>query len=160
WLHDLVGGGPGVEYAFPAESPSGTAVRERYPKIRPFFPGDAAGFPPTQTGPADAHRVTDDDGRFTVYPPQVLFPERPAWLSVFANKTNRVVEPGRGLVDPLIEVDARARTLFGGAPPSPVGEDARQTLVRGTELRIVPDLPGVRCNPKEAKVEWWEPVHE
>jgi hypothetical protein len=98
--------------------------------------------------------------RFTVYRPRVLSPERWASLLVFAHKTTLVAEPGRAPVDPQEQVEARARAHFGGAPPRPVGEDARQRLIRGTQLRIVPDLPGIRCNPKDAEVEWWEPVHE
>jgi len=104
--------------------------------------------------------VVDEDVRFTVYRPQVLSPGRWASLLVFTHKTNPVVEPGRVPVDPTEEVEARARAHFGDATPRPVGEDARHGLTRGARLRIVPDLPGLRCNPEDAEVEWWEPVHE
>jgi hypothetical protein len=79
---------------------------------------------------------------------------------VFAHKTTLVEEPGRAPVDPQEQVEARARAHFDGAPPHPVVEDARQSLIRGAQLRIVPDLPGIQCNPKDAEVEWWEPIHE
>ncbi len=104
--------------------------------------------------------LVDDDVRFTVYRPQALSPRRWASLLVFAHKTTLVEEAGRAPVDPQEQVEARARAHFGAAPPHPVGVDARQRLIRGAQLRIVPDLPGIRCNPGEAEVEWWEPVHE
>jgi TIR domain/Septum formation len=104
--------------------------------------------------------VVDDDVRFTVYRPQVLYPDEWAQMLVYAHKTDPVVEPGRGPVDPIERVEAQARAHFGGAPPSPIAADARQELARGALLRIVPDLPGIRCNPANAEVEWWEPVHE
>ena len=110
--------------------------------------------------PPSPRPVLDDDVRFTFYRPQVLPPGRWASLLVYVHKTDPVVEPGRGSVDPTEQVEAQARAHFGGAVPRPVGEDARQALARGARLRIVPDLPGIRCNPPEAEVQWWEPVHE
>jgi len=38
--------------------------------------------------------------------------------------------------------------------------DSRRGLFRGARLRIAPDLPGILCNPAEAELDWWEPVHE
>jgi len=144
WLHDLAGG-PGVEYIVPAGAP-----------LR--VPAHDAPQPPRSQPPPRSQ--VDDDVRFTVYRPQVLSPGLWASLLVFAHKTNVVEEPGRAPVDPQEQVEARARAHFGGAPPRPVGEDARQQIIRGEQLRIVPDLPGIRCNPRDAEVEWWEPVHE
>src|SRR5262249_12147200 len=103
--------------------------------------------------------LVDDDVRFTVYRPQVLPPGCWASLLVFAHKTDPVVEPGRAPVDPIRQVEARARAYFGAGMSRPVGVDARQGLGRGTQLRIIPDMPGISCNPQEQVVEWWEPVH-
>jgi len=113
----------------------------------------AAASPPTGT-------IVDEDVRFTVYRPQVLVPEQWARLVVFAHKTDPVVDPGRGPIDPAEEVEARARAFFAGAPPRPVASDAQGGLARGTKLRIEPELPGLQCNPPAAEIGWWEPVHE
>ena len=42
----------------------------------------------------------------------------------------------------------------------PVGADARQGLMRGARLQIVPELSGLGATPEDAEIEWWEPVHE
>ena len=141
WLQDFTGG-PGVEYIVPT------------PERGKASPGGGDRLPP------HPRRIMDDDVRFTVYRPQVLSPGRWASLLVFVHKTTPVVEPGRPPVDPQEQVEARARVHFGAAPPRPVGEDAPPGLPRGTWLRIVPDLPGIRCDPRHAELEWWEPVHE
>jgi choice-of-anchor C domain-containing protein len=104
--------------------------------------------------------VVDEDVRFTVYRPESICPGYWASLLVFAHKTSLVAEPGHEPVDPMQEVEARARAHFGNAVPRPAGADANREVARGTQLRIVPDLPGIRCNPREAEIEWWEPVHE
>ena len=53
-----------------------------------------------------------------------------------------------------------ARAHFGDAPVRSAGEDARGEVFRGARLRITVDLPGLRCNPDEAELDWWEPVHQ
>ena len=53
-----------------------------------------------------------------------------------------------------------ARAHFGDAPVRSAGEDARGEVFRGARLRITVDLPGLRCNPGEAELDWWEPVHQ
>jgi WD40 repeat protein len=142
WLHDLTGG-PSIEYIIPAEEHPGEVVTA-----------------PAEPHPSHPAPVVDDDVRFTVYRPQTLFPGEWGSLLVFAHKTDMVEEPGHAPVDPTAEVEARAHAHFGGAPPRPVAADAQQELTRGAQLRIVPDLPGILCNPAYAKVDWWEPVHE
>ena len=109
------------------------------------------------SGPAP---VVDEDVQFTVYRPQTLTPEQWATMVVFAHKTTLLEEPGRPPLDPVADVEARARAQFGGSPPRPISGDARQGLPRGSQLRIAPDLPGIECNPEAAEVKWWEPVHE
>lgn len=109
------------------------------------------------SGPAP---LVDEDVQFTVYRPQTLTPEQWATMVVFAHKTTLVEEPGRAPLDPVAQVEARARAQFGGSPPRPISGDSRQGLPRGSQLRIVPDLPGIECNPEGAEVKWWEPVHE
>jgi len=149
WLHDLTGG-PDVEYIIPAGAPPVVPARAAQPS--PAVPDRAAAL--------SARPLIDDDVRFTVYRPQVLAAGRWALLLVFVHKTSLVEESGRAPIDPQKQVEALARHRFAGAPPRPAGEDARAGLMRGAQLRIVPDLPGIRCNPKDAEVEWWEPVHE
>jgi hypothetical protein len=119
----------------------------------PRVPTRAAASPPPRP-------LLDDDVRFTAYWPEILSPGRWALLLVFAHKTSLVEEPGRAPVDPQKQVEALARAHFDDALPHPVSVDARYGLTRGARLRIVPDLPGVLCNPKDSEVEWWEPVHE
>jgi hypothetical protein len=121
WLHDLTGSGPGVEYVLPAEAPSaGVAITGRaLPPGTRSRGGEwfsIANLPERY----HAHIVVDldhalvlrlrpgpqvdEDVRFTVYRPQVLYPEHWASLLVFAHKTTPVVEPGRVPADPVEEV--------------------------------------------------------
>jgi hypothetical protein len=142
--------------------PEGTPAEAESVIVAPS-PGDGSAVPTADgrlTSPPSSAPVVDGDVRFTVYRPQVMYPEQWASLLVFAHKTNPVVEPGGGRVDPQQQVEARASAHFRGPPPRPAGDDARQSLTRGAQLRIVPDLPGIRCNPGDAGIEWWEPVHE
>ena len=111
-------------------------------------------------GKAGAASAVDDDVRFTVYRPQALPPETWATLLVFAHKTGLIREPGRPPFDPNTQVEARARAHFGDAAAPPARSDARYEVTRGTQLRIVPELPGILCNPREAVIDWWEPVHQ
>ena len=115
---------------------------------------------PAEVAAATTPPVVDDDVQFTVYRPQALFGGEWARLLVFAHKTGLVEKPGQAPVDPVEEVQARARAHFGGVPPRPVAADAEYQLAHGAQLRIVPDLPGILCNPPYARVDWWEPVHE
>jgi TIR domain len=166
WLYDLTGSVPGAQYRLPAEAPfAGVAITGRaLPPGTRFSLAwlSLAGLPDESDGQRRRRRrrPVDEDVRFTVYRPQVLHAERWASLLVFAHKTTPVVEPGRPPADPIAEVEARARAHFSGTPPPQIAEDARQPLMRGTRLRIVPDLPGIWCNPQDAELEWWEPVHE
>jgi hypothetical protein len=146
---------PAVEPESPWEgvaSPRETA--EPFYAVRPrraFEP------PPARTR---GRRIVDDDVRFTVYRPQVMSPGVWASLLVFAHKTDLVQEPGQAPLDPNKQVEAMARAHFGDAVARPAAADARSGIFRGNRLRIVPDLPGIRCNPEDAELDWWEPVHE
>ena len=166
--------GPGWDACTGLGSPDGLALFALLADLE-FSPPTARAVPPAvaeaSTGemaavrdspqvPPEGGPVVDDDVRFTVYRPEVMCPGRWASLLVFAHKTTLVVEPGREPVDPLEVVRARARAHLDPVPACPVGVDAQQGLPRGAHLRIVPDLPGIRCNPREAEIEWWEPVHE
>ena len=104
--------------------------------------------------------VVDDDVSFTVYRPRYLSPGVWASLLVFAHKTDPVVDLERGPVDPVKEVERRAQEALGPDVPAPARTDALSGLSRGARLRIAVDLPGVRCNPAETELDWWEPVHE
>jgi len=170
WLQDFAGG-PGTEYVVPAQARrSGTEAAEAQPpqgpEVRassspPFSddePSPDGGEPLSDDG--EPRHPVDDDVRLTVYRPPILSPDVWAPLLVLMHKTTPVLEPGHPPFDPLAEVEARARAHFGGSAPLPAGEDLPPMLMRGTQLRIVPDLPGIRCNPREAELEWWEPVHE
>jgi hypothetical protein len=157
WLHDLAGG-PAAEFG-----PPELAV----PSADPFAASPPAGPPPLPAGAAagpqdrpDAGGIVDNDVCFTVYRPRSLSPGIWAPLLVFAHKTDPVVDPGQGPIDPNQVVEARARAHFGSSVPPPDRVDARSALFRGARLRIVPDLPGIRCNPGEAELDWWEPVRE
>lgn len=157
-------------FGLPPQMPAPAATAsQRYPAAPPAgataAPAGAAmppaAWPPDLASAGSAPRpAVDEDVRFTVYRPQVIVQGQWASLLVFAHKTDPVAEPGREPVDPVEQVEARARAHFGGTAPRPVGEDARQCLTRGVRLRIVPDLAGLRCNPPAAEVDWWEPVHE
>jgi hypothetical protein len=139
-----------------AQSFPGTAVRSVPAPAAQSSPGPAFE-PPPRTG---ERRIVDEDVRFTVYRPQVMSPGVWASLLVFAHKTALVQEPGQAPVDPNQQVEAMARAHFGDAVTRPAAADARSGIFRGTRLRIVPDLPGLRCNPEDAELDWWEPVHE
>ena len=140
WLHDFTGG-PAIEFGAPA-------VGSAPPAPDPALPAEPG------------RRVVDNDVRFTVYRPQALAPGVWASLLVFAHKTDLVIEPGQPPVDPSKQVEAMARAHFGDAPVRSAAEDARSEVFRGARLRITVDLPGLRCNPGEAELDWWEPVHQ
>ena len=153
WLHDLAGG-PAVEFGAPERDvravgggpvPSGAGPADQEPSA-PARPESAA--------------IIDEDVSFTVYRPRFLSPEKWADLLVFAHKTDPVVDPDLGPIDPNEVVEARARAHFGGNVPPRARVDSTSGLSRGAHLRIVPDLPGIQCNPAEAELDWWEPVHE
>lgn len=146
WLYDLAADRLAE---FGAAGPS--APRPADVLARPS-PGDVAGDSPG--------RLADDDVRFTVYRPRALSPGAWATLLVFAHKTSLVEREGQAPVDPVEQVESMARAHYGGAPPPPVAADARGAVFRGARLRIVPDLPGIQCNPEDAEFDWWEPVHQ
>jgi TIR domain len=143
WLHDFTGGSA-IEFGAPA-APVGSVPSPAPELALPSEPG---------------LRVVDNDVRFTVYRPQALAPGVWASLLVFAHKTDLVIEPGQPPVDPSKQVEAMARAYFGDAPVRSIGEDARSEVFRGARLRIAVDLPALRCNPGEAELDWWEPVHQ
>ena len=143
WLHDFTGGSA-IEFGAPAAA-GASALPSAVPAALPAEPG---------------LRVVDNDVRFTVYRPQALAPGVWASLLVFAHKTDLVTEPGQPPVDPSKQVEAMARAHFGDAPVRSAGVDARGEVFRGARLRITVDLPGLRCNPGEAELDWWEPVHQ
>jgi hypothetical protein len=126
---------------------------------------DFSGGPTTELGEAEAsdagfRGVVDNDVCFTVYRPQALSPRVWASLLVFAHKTELITEPGRAPVDPVKQVDDMARAHFGDMPVRRATEDSRSGVVRGAGLRVVTDLPGIRCDPEAAEFHWQEPVHQ
>ena len=148
-------------------------------RLYDFAAGESIGFTATDRGAAPAVPRTaqpaandadkqhgegasavDDDVRFTVYRPKSLSPGVWATLLAFAHKTTLLEQPGRPPVDPNKQVAQRAHARFGDTAAPPAGADFRYELARGVRLRIVPELPGIQCNPAEATVDWWEPVHE
>jgi hypothetical protein len=166
WLHDLASGSAAEfgqrEASFPSAaappSPASEATGAH------GLVSEAAGL---QTGPLarsqarpDSGGVVDNDVGFTVYRPRFLSPGVWGTLLVFAHKTDPVVDPGLGPIDPVEVVEARAQAHFGSSVAPPARVDARSGLFRGARLRIVPDLPEIVCNPPEAELDWWEPVHE
>jgi hypothetical protein len=186
WLHDM-SGGPAVKFATPAGPvppvpasrppagpPSGplppwwksqwasSRRDDDYTQLtRPTRPPEDAPSPGAgSVPPPDAGgSLADNDVRFTVYRPQALAPGVWATLLVFAHKTELIEQPGRPPLDPVKQVEAIASMYFGDLPAPPTVVDARTRLVRGTQLRITVDLPGIQCNPGYAEFEWWEPVH-
>jgi hypothetical protein len=150
---DLAGVAPLVHSFSP---PPLFAPHERYTAVPPAPASRVSAAQP----PAGSRGITDDDVRFTVYRPQVLPAEVWTSLLVFVHKTGLVEVPGRAPVDPGSRVEAMARAHFGGTAPPPAAADARGGIFRGAQLRVVPDLPGILCNPEDAELSWWEPVHE
>ena len=148
WLRDLTGGSA-AEFGQAGKS---------FPSARE--PSILAVSATQAQAPPDSGRIVDNDVGFTVYRPRYLTPETWASLLVFAHKTDPVVDPALGPIDPNEVVEARAREHFGPSVPPPARVDSRRGLFRGARLRIAPDLPGILCNPAEAELYWWEPVHE
>ena len=107
-----------------------------------------------------ARGVVDNDVCFTVYRPKALSPGVWASLLVFAHKTELIREPGRAPVDPVKQVEDMARAHFGDIPVRRASEDSRSGVFRGAGLRVVTDLPGIRCDPEAAEFHWQEPVHQ
>jgi hypothetical protein len=152
----------GESLGFVAGEPAGFPAADAGPWGPARGIGEPAfGYPgPVSGQPGAAARAVDDDVHFAVYRPKTLSPDEWAELLVFTHKTSLVERPGKPPMDPNKEVEKRARDRLGdsAAPPSRVA--ARYELPRGSRLRVVPELPGIQCNPAEAVFEWWEPVHE
>jgi pSer/pThr/pTyr-binding forkhead associated (FHA) protein len=104
--------------------------------------------------------VLDEDVQFTVYRPVRLAATQWESLLVFTHKGGPVIDPIRGLLNPLEEVEARARAYFRDTETSSSRVDAQSALARGGQLSIVPELPHITCVPPAAHIVWWEPVHE
>jgi hypothetical protein len=147
WLHHFTGGGPAIEFGYPAP---------------PDAESSSAPVPPATAAPSSSgfRAIADEDVRFTVYRPQALSPGVWASLLVFAHKTDLVIQPGRAPVDPNKQVEDMARTHFGDVPVRRASEDARGAVFRGARLCVAADLPGIRCDPDEAGFDWQEPVHQ
>ena len=111
--------------------------------------------PPPLTAP-----VLDEDVQFTVYRPARLPPDHWTSMLVFVHKSELVMDPASGVVDPVEEVEARARAHFRKVKTHASRVDAQAALIRGGQLRIVLELPGITCIPSAADVVWWEPIHE
>ena len=139
WLHDMS---------------SGSAVKFAGQYAPPPSVGNV--LPPTSAGDA----VVDNDVRFAVYRPQALSPRVRASLLVFAHKTDLIEEPGQPPFDPGQQVEAIARAHFGNMPVRSSGVDSRIGVFRDARLRIMVDLPGVRCDPAAAEFDWREPIHQ
>jgi hypothetical protein len=125
-------------------------------KPSPTSPGAAS---PDEPEVRARDGVLDEDVQFSVYRPRRLAAERWADLLVFAHKTDPVPDPRGGQINPLEVVENRARAVFDGQGVQII-VDAARSLVRGSSIRIVPELPGVECNPRVAELAWLEPVHE
>jgi hypothetical protein len=104
--------------------------------------------------------VLDQDVQFTVYRPARLPPADWSSMLVFAHKSDLVMDPVSGPMDPVEEVRARARKHFGHVRTHTSQADAQAPLIRGGQIRIVPELPGIECVPAAADVVWWQPVHQ
>jgi hypothetical protein len=102
----------------------------------------------------------DDDVQFTVYRPARLQPEVWQSMLLYAHKSDPIIDPTRGPIDPVKEVEERAAAHFQGEDVRANTVDARRPLAGGASLRIEPDLPGVRCDPTVAEIVWNRPVHE
>jgi hypothetical protein len=134
------------------DAPAGTRVELE--QVDPAHPVELVGPPP----PSD---VLDDDVRFTVYRPRAVAPSVWSTMIAFAHKTDAYDDPVRGRVDPVADVEAIAKRALDGAEEKydHTGDDARTSLVRGSKLRFVPYVEGVRFNPSSVEFEWLEPVH-
>jgi TIR domain len=104
--------------------------------------------------------VLDEDVQFTVYRPASLPAADWASMLVFAHKTELVMDPVSGPIEPAEEVKARAQAHFGQVRTHTSQADAQAPLVRGAQIRVVPELPGVKCVPAGADVVWWQPIHQ
>ena len=82
-------------------------------------------------------------------------------LLAFAHKTDPVVDEDGHELDPLAEVRRQAAEVLGPEAASyrTVAQTSAQSVVRGTELRFVPSVPGAEFNPPEVAFRWQEPVH-
>jgi len=127
--------------------------------------GPAPPAPPVESAAAAAAQpsspLVDPDVQFSVYRPSALPSGRWSDLLVYAHKSDPFVDPTRvGLVDPIAEVERRARAFFDDTDIRSVRGDALRPLTRGMEICVEPDLPGVTCNPAAARIAWLEPIHE
>jgi len=107
-------------------------------------------------------QVLDEDVQFTVYRPKVVRPVVWYPLLAFVHKSTLVPqEDGAPPLDPIAEVQRAAEKLLGEAAREyrDTTADATQALPRGSELRIVPAVPGFEFDPPSRSVVWVTPVH-
>ena len=109
WLRDLTGGSA-AEFGQAGKS---------FPSARE--PSILAVSATQAQAPPDSGRIVDNDVGFTVYRPRYLTPETWASLLVFAHKTDPVVDPALGPIDPNEVVEARARGISAPACRRPRG---------------------------------------
>jgi FHA domain/TIR domain len=116
--------------------------------------------PPLLPPPSSTPPVLDEDVQFTVYRPASLPAADWASMLVFVHKTEMVMDPVSGPIEPAEEVRARAQAHFRQVKTNTSQTDAQAPLVRGGQLHIVPELPGIKCVPAAADVVWWQPIHQ
>jgi Inner membrane component of T3SS, cytoplasmic domain/TIR domain len=116
--------------------------------------------PPLLPPPPSTPPVLDEDVQFTVYRPASLPAADWASMLVFVHKTEMVMDPVSGPIEPAEEVRARAQAHFRQVKTHRNQADAQAPLVRGGQLHIVPELPGIKCFPPAADVVWWQPIHQ
>ena len=93
-------------------------------------------------------------------------PERDVEFAVFHAKTWRVDKWNILLVytyvpsaEQAICEDTQIRLAQHAAQYGGSGGQAKQTLARGAEIAVVPELPGCRFNPQRARFRWLEDWH-
>jgi pSer/pThr/pTyr-binding forkhead associated (FHA) protein/WD40 repeat protein len=126
------------------------------PPVLPPRLGESPQLPPPPSTPP----VLDEDVQFTVYRPASLPTDVWASMLVFIHKSDLVMDPVSGQMDPVEEVKERARAHFGHVRTHTSRADAQAPLVRGGQLHIVPELPGIKCVPAAVDVVWWQPIHQ
>ena len=99
---------------------------------------------------SDSPQPAPEPLQFTVYHPPELVPERWAKLLVYVH-----------LAGARDEVDRDREKVLAGEPGThrKRSEDAVVPIRRESLIRVVPELPGCRCNPPEAAVLWLEDWH-
>ena len=102
-----------------------------------------------------------DEVQFTVFRPKIVRPGEWYPMLAFAHLAERRLDSPAGAPSPIEEVRAQAEKLLGSRVEDfrESSVDARQSVPREAEIRLVPEATGIEFNPSERSFRWMKDLH-